>query len=233
MRSLAFLGILLLQAPAADAPPRIRNTTLEVPSVGVVSYGISVPNDYRPGTPRPLIVALHPGGGRIAYQGSRFIQQVVSPALADLHAIVVAPDCPAASWVDSAAEMAVVALLEHIRKTYTVDPRHVLITGFSMGGRGAWSLSARHAESFTAAIVMAPPMGEGLGDDPGRVPTYVIHSRDDPVAPFAPVAAAARQLEALGHPIHFEPIDGAGHNMSRYVEPLRRVSRLLAERWSR
>ena len=64
----------------------------------------SAPGDAARGEPRPLVVALHPGGNRVAFYGSRFMQQVVIPGLSDLGAVIVAPDCPAASWTDPAAE---------------------------------------------------------------------------------------------------------------------------------
>jgi predicted peptidase len=225
-------GLLVVQTATGPSPGRIKNTRLPVPAVGMVSYGISVPEDYRPDTPRPLIVALHAGGERIAYQGSRFTQELVLPGLGDRGAIVVAPDCPDRSWTEPLAEQAVLALVEHIRQSFAIDGRKILVVGFSMGGRGAWTLSVRHPEVFTAAIVMASPVRGGEGEGAGRVPTYVIHSRDDAVAPFPLAAESARRLQAAGHPIRFEAIDGAGHNMSRFSEALRRASGWLAERWS-
>lgn len=226
-------SLVLLQASAAVAQGRIKNTTLPVPEVGMVSYGISVPPDYRQDDPRPLIVALHAGGERIAYQGSRFMQEVVMPALGGSGAIVIGPDCPDRSWVEPLADRSVLTLIEHVRATYAIDPRRILVVGFSMGGRGAWTLSERHADLFTAAIVMAASVRGEVEQGAGKVPTYIIHSRDDAVAPFAPVAEAARRLEAAGHPVRFDPIDGAGHNMSRYGEPMRRAAQWLAEQWAR
>ncbi len=226
-------GLLLLQAASAVAQGRIKNTTLPVAGVGMLSYGISVPPDYRSDEPRPLIVALHAGGARIAYQGSRFMQEVVMPALGSERAIVIGPDCPDRSWVEPLADQSVVTLIEHVRATYAIDARRILVVGFSMGGRGAWTLSARHADLFTAAIVMAAPIRGDVDGGAGTVPTYIIHSRDDAVAPFAPVAEAARRLEATGHPVRFDAIDGAGHNMSRYGEPMSRAARWLTERWAR
>lgn len=225
-------GLLLVQAAVAPSTGRIKNTRLPVPAVGMVSYGISVPEDYRPDTPRPLIVALHAGGERIAYQGSRFTQELVLPGLGDRGAIVVAPDCPDRSWTEPLADQAVLALVGHIRQSFAIDGRKILVVGFSMGGRGAWTLSNRHPELFTAAIVMASPVRGGDVEGSGSVPTYVIHSRDDAVAPFSLAAEAARRLEASGRPIRFEAIDGAGHNMSRFVGPLQQASRWLAERWA-
>lgn len=232
MKALA-CALVLLQAVAAAAQGRIKNTTLPVPDVGMVSYGILVPPDYRPEDPRPLIVALHAGGERIAYQGSRFMQEVVLPALGGSGAVVIAPDCPDKSWVEPLADRSVLTLIEHVRAAYAIDPRRILVVGFSMGGRGAWTLSMRHGELFTAAIVMAAPVRGEPEEGPGKVPTYIIHSRDDAVAPFGPVAEAVRRLETSGAPVRFDPIDGAGHNMSRYGEPMRRAAQWLAERWAR
>jgi predicted peptidase len=42
-----------------------------------------------------------------------------------------------------------------------VDRARVLITGFSMGGRGTWYMAARHADLLTGVIVMATEPGEG------------------------------------------------------------------------
>jgi len=72
----------------------MQNRTLAVPDVGTITYGISVPPGVKPGEARPLILALHPGGDRTAFYGSAFARQIVIPALGDLGAIVVAPDCP-------------------------------------------------------------------------------------------------------------------------------------------
>ena len=93
---LLFIAFLLGQSAVA-APGRIRNRTMPVEQVGTITYGISVPGSYDAADARPLVLALHPGGPRVAYDGSRFLQQVVLPALGDLRAVVVAPDCPGAS----------------------------------------------------------------------------------------------------------------------------------------
>ena len=87
---------------------------------------------------------------------------IVSPALKDLNAIIVAPDCPTRSWSDPAAEQAVMALLQNVMKEYAVDRRRILVTGFSLGGRGTWFMSSRHADLFTGAI----PIAGASGDEP-------------------------------------------------------------------
>ena len=232
-----FLLIAFLLAQSALATlPRVRNRTLPVEQVGTITYGIAVPNGYAAADPRPLVVALHPGGARVAYYGSRFMQEVVMPGLGELGAVVVAPDCPAQarSWTDPAADQAVMALVEQVRREYAIDGRKILVAGFSMGGRGTWFMASRHADLFTGAIVMAGPVGDEPLEARGAIPTYVIHSRDDQVVPFAPAEQAARQLANLGRPIKFEELRGPGHgDMGGYVDALRRGGQWIAESWKK
>lgn len=230
---LLLIALLVVQVGVAIVP-RVRNRTMPVEQVGTITYGISVPADYDPADPRPLILALHPGGPRVAYYGSKFLQEVVLPALGDLHAIVVAPDSPAGSWADPLADRAVMALLEKVRGEYAVDRRKILVTGFSMGGRGTWFMASHHPDLFTGAIVMAGPVGDEPLDKRSLMPTYVIHSRADFVVPFAPVEQIVRQLATMGRPIVFEEVRGIGHSdMRGYVEPLRRAGRWIADAWGR
>ena len=236
LKLLILVGALLLAHAALPAQSRIRNRTLEVPEVGVILYGMSVPADSAVERPRPLIVALHPGGDRMPGYGTRFLQQVVLPALGSLNAIAVAPDCPrqARSWNDPVAERAVMALVEQVRRENQIDARRVLVTGFSMGGRGTWFMASRHADVFTGAIAMAGSASDLPQDGLATMPTYVIHSRDDQVMPFAPAERTARELEKLGRPIVFEALSGPGHyDMGGYVAPLQRAGRWLSERWGK
>ena len=216
------------------ATPGMHDLTLQVSDVGDVLYGLSIPKDYDPHRPGPLVLALHPGGSRIRYYGIAFTRQVIAPALKDLDPIIVAPDCPTAAWTDPIAERAVMALLGSVLDDYAVDRRRILVTGFSLGGRGTWFMASRHADLFTAAI----PMAASTGDDPidrlGTIPTYVIHSRDDAVVPFAPAERTARQLEQMGRPVRFEALRDLGHfEMGGYVDALTRAGRWIAERWIR
>jgi predicted peptidase len=224
----------------AGAPARFRVVPkgLDVPGVGNVRYGLALPNKFEAQKPRPLVLALHPGGGAgVTYYGSQFMQQVVAPALSkavDFDPIIIAPDCPARSWSDPLAEKGVLALVEHIFSEFAIDKRHVLVTGFSMGGHGTWFFESRHADLFTGAIVMAGATRNEPLDGLGKIPTYIIHGTADTVVPFGPAEQNARELEKLGRPVKFEALDGVNHyNMGFYVEPLTRAARWIAERWNK
>jgi len=167
------------------------------------------------------------------YYGSAYTRAIIAPAAASLNAIITAPDCPAASWTDERAERTVLALLEQIQREYTIDRRRVLVIGYSMGGRGTWFVAARHRDLFTAAIPMAAATGDEAIDSLATMPTYIIHSRRDEVVPFAPAERNARELERLGRPVKFEPLDGPTHfEMGAYIPALRRAVAWVAQQWA-
>jgi predicted peptidase len=222
------LLILLAQTPGRG----VHDLVLQVDGIGPVLYGLSIPNDYDPSEPRPLVLALHPGGTRMRYYGSAYMRQVVAPGVRDLEPIIVAPDCPTRAWTDPAGERAAMALVQYAFDHFAIDRRRVLVTGFSLGGRGTWFMASRHADVFTAAI----PVAAAIGDEPverlATMPTYVIHSRDDQVVPFAPAERNARELQKLGRAIRFEALMDLGHyEMTGYVDALRRGARWVADRW--
>ena len=168
---------------AQPASPTLEQLTFRAPDGSMVRYGLAVPGDYDVSRPRPLVVALHPGGGGTPFYGDGFMRSIFLPGLGELTPIMIAPDAPGGSWTDSRAEQAVMALVTAVFGEFAIDQRRVLVVGFSLGGSGAWYLSARHPDRFTAAIVMAGRTREPLADL-ARIPTYVIHSRDDEVVPF-------------------------------------------------
>ena len=230
---LILASLLSLTLAAQSAAPALLQRTFVAPDGARILYGLSVPAGYKAGEPRPLVVALHPGGPRTPYYGLSFLRGIVSPALQDLGAIMIAPDCPPpGSWSDAAGERAVLALVEHVMKEYAIDRRRILVTGFSMGGRGTWFMSSRHADLFTAAVPIAgAPDSEPL-DRLGRIPTYAIHSRDDEVVPFAQDEQAARELERRGRAVRFEALEGIGHyQMGGYVDALARAGRWVVQQW--
>ena len=224
----ALLGIISFQ-PRLE--PGLHNRTIDVEGVGTVTYGIWIPHDYDLAEPRPLVLALHPGGSPGAYYGTTFLRGIVGPALADWGAIIVAPDAPARSWTSSTSERGVMALLEEVTERYLIDTERVLVTGFSMGGRGTWHLSTRHPDLFTAAIPMAGRSDGADVDRVGDMPVFIIHARDDEVVPFEPAEQTALELRERGHTVAFLALDGVGH-FQMGVEPLRVAGAWVLERWA-
>jgi predicted peptidase len=217
---------------AQPVSPTFEQRTFKAPDGSMVRYGLAVPGDYDASRPRPLVVALHPGGGGTPFYGDGFMRSIFLPGLRELAPIMIAPDAPGGSWTDWRAEQAVMALLTAVIDEFAIDRRRILVAGFSFGGRGAWFLSARHPDRFTAAIVMAGRSEEPLADL-AKIPTYVIHSRNDQVVPFSQAEARAHALEKMGRPVRFDPLTGVSHfEMGGYLPALQRGGRWLAERWA-
>ena len=218
-----------LAAAQSGAAPRIEGAVIDVPGHGRMSYTISVPRDLREGEPRPLVLALHPGGGSV---GGPFLHQIVEPALRDWGAIIVAPDSPNRRWSVPSAEESVLFLLDDILARHAIDRERILVTGFSMGGAGTWFMATHHPERFSGAI----PIASAPRDNPlaqlGTMPVHVIHSRDDQLVPIEPARDAARSLAERGHPAEFTELSGVGHyTMGGYVNALRQAGTWMRTQW--
>ena len=229
----ALLLLALIAELAQASAPRFQRRTFRAPDGTTILYGRAMPGDYDSRQPRPLVLALHPGGDKTPYYGDQFMRQIFLPGLSGLNPIMVAPDCPTRAWSDPVADQAVMALIDNVIAEYAVDRRRILVVGFSLGGAGTWFMSSRHSDLFTAAIVMA-----GRTDEPlerlAKIPTYVIHSRDDQVVPYAQAEQRAAELERMGRIMKFEALKGLGHfDMPGYIGALQRGGRWVTQHWEK
>jgi len=231
-RACVLVAVAVGNAAAQAAPAQVvEQTTFTLSDGSSMRYGIALPVGYeRTGPPRPLVLALHPGG-RDVYYGASFMRGIVEPALRSWGAVMVAPDVPDRSWSTALSDRAVLELLEHVMAEYPIDRTRVLVTGFSMGGGGTWYMASRHPELFTGAIVMAGSAGqEAIATL--RIPIYLIHSPDDDTVPFAQAEAAYRALAARGHTVEMRVLPGVSHYMmAAYTPPLRLAGNWMLERW--
>jgi predicted peptidase len=211
-------GLYSLSLPRADEP--------------AIRYAISIPRNYAPSTPVPLILALHfgVGGGDAAGAGRDVIQILIGPGFAELGAIIVGPDSVKGDWSSPENEKAVNALLNMVQARYSIDKKKVVVTGFSMGGTGSWHFAERFPERFSAAIPVAgrpPAFTAGW-----RLPVLAIHSRDDQVVPFGPTEARIAELQRAGVNAKLIPLTGITHYETyRFRDALRQAIPWLREIW--
>jgi predicted peptidase len=205
----------------ADLPVRIEQREISVDGRGQ-TYGLLIPKAAADATGYPISLGLHYGSptpGLSPYFGLGYVGQLVLPALQELNAILVAPDAPDATWTSAISERLVLAVIAEVKKESAIDARRTLVTGFSMGGAGTWSMAAKHAELFRGAIPVAaaPPPA----DLKPAMPVYVIHSRTDESNAFEPTEKAVRALEEQGAKITLVALDEAPHrDVTAYIEPL-------------
>lgn len=199
---------------------------------GEQRYTIAIPTDYIDEKPVPLVLALHFGGTVTPFYGRIILEGLIEPALQGLGAIIIAPDCPTNSWTDDHSEIGVLALLDHINEHYSIDPDKVLITGYSMGGNGAWHLAARNQDRFSAAVIMAGWPPPGIEEIDWGMPLYIIHSRQDELVPLEPTEVAVDALKAKGVSLEFVVLDSITHfETYLFVDPLREAISWIEDVW--
>ena len=211
--------------------PGVHHLRLSRPDGPAIDYAMVVPRNYSRVTPVPLVLALHfgTGGGSAAGAGASVVEALIGPALADLGAIIVAPDSVRGNWSTPENEQAVNALLDAVIATYAIDTKKIAVTGFSMGGTGSWHFGQKFPERFSAAIPIAarPPASASW-----RLPVLAIHSRDDQVAPFAPTEARIADLQKAGVNAKLISLTGITHYETyRFQDALRQAVPWLREVW--
>lgn len=212
--------------------PGTHQQTADIPSIGSLKYTIAVPSDYDGKTPVPLVLLLHYGydGARPdPYTGEGMIDAFRS-GLSDLHAILLAPDALGGDWKDAPNEKTAVWLTRSAMKTYAVDPRKVVLMGFSLGGEGTWFIGSRHQDLFTGAIPVAAPVA---GEDAAwKIPVYVIHSDEDQIVSYEPAKKHAEAVKAMGVKLEFKTVHGLSHyKTSAYAPQVRDAVKWLQSQW--
>jgi len=123
---------------------------------------------------------------------------------------------------------AAVRLLRNNADEYGIDPRRIVLAGFSAGGHlcAAWCFSGTYMDStqLPMALILSYPMGGDPDRDkercaqPGyditlmpytndpaakRLPTFIWHAKDDNIVPFKVSERLAARLKAEGIPVTF------------------------------
>ncbi|MEZ6074948.1 MAG: alpha/beta hydrolase-fold protein [Pirellulaceae bacterium] len=113
--------------------------------------GLVLPDGWQQvAQPMPLYVWLHGRGDKetdlhFICQRLDSVGQIQPPG-----AIVLHPFGRQCIGYKSAGETDVMEAIDFVCENYPVDPRRIVLMGFSMGGAGAWHLGAHYGERFVA-----------------------------------------------------------------------------------
>jgi len=181
-----------------------------------LQYVVYLPSDFDLGAGKqwPMIYFLH----GINQRGSdiELVKKYGIPnnleAGEELPFIVVCPQCPAGSFWPLEND-ALIALLNEIVDQYPVDRDRIYLTGYSMGGYGAWDLALNYPDTFAA---VAPVCG---GLVPGRnpeslksLPIWTFHGDQDSVVPIQESKMVVHALESMGSAVKFTIYPGVDHD---------------------
>ncbi len=202
-------------------------------------YSIHLPADWSPDKTYPLLVFLHGSG-----QDDRALAGNPNPG----GFIVAAPNGRDVSncFATSEAQLDIRRVIEDVEANFKIDPRHVLLSGFSMGGYGVYRTFWEDPERYCALAILSghPDLGSQWGGDPkmcpdftqernlGKfttVPIFVYHTRGDVNCPYELTAGVVEKLRVAGADVTFAVNDG-GHGtmpadiVQNYFEWLRRLT---------
>jgi predicted esterase len=170
--------------------------------------------------PAPLVVALHGFGGNAASFAPVW-RDVAEEAGAFL-AVPQAFDAAAGggfSWgVVEQGEHLVLRAIEMARREHPIDPKRVVVTGFSQGGGMAFTVALRHPELISGAIPIAGFYDERVTPLSGTIgaplPRFaILNGALDEEA--GNNRKAARLLEAAGTRVFLKIYDGLGHDIPK------------------
>lgn len=211
-------------------PAGIYQQTMLLDDGRLLRFTLSIPKGYSSQQPAPLVIALHYGGKVTAFFGRGMIDKLVGPAFKKLNAIIVAPDSIAADWIQPDNETAVLQLMDKIIARYNIDESKILLTGYSMGGNGTWSIAGKNQHKFSAAIIVS---ALPVSNFDWQIPLYVIHSRKDEVFNVKAIKQEAEQLQSKGVDITLALINRVGHyQIKEFIRPLRKTVPWIEKIWN-
>ncbi|TCI02903.1 hypothetical protein EZV61_11450 [Corallincola luteus] len=178
-------------------------------------FVLSVPENDLANAATPLVVALHYSGNITPFFAEDMFYDLIDPALADLNALVILPDALSNDWTTPANEAALLQLIASIQAAYQIDTNRILLTGYSLGGTGAWYLGQRHQALFSAILPISgmPPAPEQAtpAQQKWQIPIYAIHSLTDQVSSVTATRDYIMLLQASGSDATLVTLEQANH----------------------
>jgi predicted esterase len=120
------------------------------------------------GKPTGVFICLHGGGAGVG-DGAQIRGLFGQPGGGMIHVFPTVIQKDDSAWNTEREEQYVLAILEDLKRTFTVDTNRVYLAGHSMGGYGTWSIGPRHADVFAALSPQAGGIFVGGQDGDGKL----------------------------------------------------------------
>lgn len=194
---------------------------------GEHKYVVFVPATYRADKPSPAILFLHGAGER--GQDNRLqltigLAPFIQARAKTFPFITIFPQCESTdgrildSWnADQPGGRTALAALDDARKHYNFDPNRVVLTGWSMGGYGAWSLGIAEPNRWSAILPLA---GGGDPDQVAKVksiPVWAFSGAKDSLVKVDESRKMADALKAADGNVTFTVLENGSHDINSDV----------------
>ncbi len=200
--------------PGHETEPGFHLRTVKT-QAGERKYSVYVPEGYDGTKTFPVVLFLH-GAGERGEDGIVPAQVGIGPAILNrpggLQAIVVFPQARRTWAAGSDDSAAAVQALGAVMADYKTDPRRVVLTGLSMGGRGSWDLAMAQPAQFAAVV---PICGPGSAENAGRLkalPVWAFCGDADRDQTVLNMRSMVETLKREGATARLTEYRGVGHN---------------------
>lgn len=196
-RLLALAALVLWISPAQiDSPGPQVSTFLSDVDDSDQPYGLYLPANFDRARKYPLVISLHGAGSnhrlnlrRVFGQGNRMGETDAEatrrfPALRNVDYIVASPLARGTMGYQGVAERDVYAVLDDVKKRFSIDEDRIYLTGLSMGGGGTLWLGLTRPDLWAAIapVCPAPPSNaEELAGNALNIPIKMFQGAADPL----------------------------------------------------
>ncbi|MCC3861570.1 hypothetical protein [Pseudemcibacter aquimaris] len=212
-------------------------------------YVISIPENYDSSTPTPMILGLHYGFNGMRgdnrpepYWTEGFFNKIYKQAFEPLNAIFLAADSVSGNWQTPENEKALNALWAAVNKTYNIDERKTIVTGYSMGAFGTWHWASKYQDRFAGAFPIAGMPadmntyrdGVKLLDTDWKIPLYIMHSHVDGLIDIEPTVEYVKMLKEQGKDVTFHELFVLTHHQENLLpEPVGHAVPWIKKIWAK
>jgi predicted esterase len=187
---------------------------------------VFLPEDYSADKKWPVILYLH-GAGERGNDGKRQLTIGLAPAIQKRQAsfpfVAVFPQCEdtsaryLAGWLAGSRDAdRALKILDQVERDYSIDTSRRILTGWSMGGYGTWSLAAATPFKWQAILPLSGG-GAKLAEKLVDIPIWAFHGSDDAAIRPAQSRRTIAALRSAGADPRYTEISGGKHDITHVV----------------
>lgn len=114
-----------------------------------------LPQAARKGKPLPMLVYLHGYSPFLDIVNWSTLDPPLIAFAEQDHFLIVAPFGRSNTDFQNIGELDVLRAIEEMKRRYAVDTERIVLSGFSMGGMGVWTIGAHHPDAFAGLLPIA------------------------------------------------------------------------------
>lgn len=194
---------------------------------GQHKYVVFVPYDYSPNKAWPVVLFLH-GAGERGTDGRAQTAIGLGPAIKvrekTFPFLAVFPQCEKVkgriltAWSAKSPDgKRALKILDDVQKQFRIDKDRQVLTGWSMGGYGVWSLAAATPKRWSAVVPLAGGGDTSVVKALTDLPLWAFHGTQDGAVRPEESRKMIAALKAAGGNPRYDELPDAGHDIWRTV----------------